>query len=258
MHQTTETVISNNKICENFFELIFTWNSLLPSPKPGQFLTIRVSSSYTPLLRRPFAFSMFHSESNRAACIYQVRGNGTEILTGKQQGDSLDIIGPLGNTFTLGRANNSHICVAGGIGLGPMIFLHETLTESKKKSTLLFGCRSSTLIPACDSFNKHSPIICTDDGSAGFHGNVVEYLTSEMPATAPASILYCCGPQPMLKACHQFSAQKHITCQVSVEQTMACGVGVCMGCAVKIKGKEKYARACLEGPVFESEEIEWI
>jgi dihydroorotate dehydrogenase electron transfer subunit len=255
MKQFTSTIISNKQIADSFFELKFTWD-ISDIPIPGQFLTIRVSESSMPLLRRPFAFSEYNSKEKTASIIYQKRGKATETLVANTTNDSLGIIGPLGKSFPKPSTNEA-IVVAGGIGVGPILFLASTLRESNVNCTFIFGCRTKTFIPDLELFRQLSPVICTDDGSMGFKGTTADYLKSVKDSIPSNSTLYSCGPTPMLKSCHEFAKAKSLPCYVSVEQIMACGVGACMGCVVKINEEPGYARACKDGPVFPGDFIKW-
>lgn len=257
MKQFNATIIKNKRISNDFYQLEFSWNNDTDIPKPGQFLTIRISDQYTPLLRRPFAFSAFNKKRFSASIIFQRRGKGTELLAAKVPQDTIDIIGPLGNTFPIPSVTEKLFLVAGGIGLGPILFLSSVLKESDIPAQLIFGCRKNTLIPACESFDQINPQICTDDGSAGFKGTVRDYLQSISQSLTSKSIIYGCGPSLMLKACDEFAQKHNLSCWISVEQIMACGIGACMGCVVKVKQAPGFARACKEGPVFRSSDIVW-
>lgn len=254
MQQFNTDILSNNCIGSSYYEMTFKWHNSIPAPQPGQFLAVRAEDSFTPLLRRPFAFSSFNK--NQASIIYQKRGPATEILSRKNSGDKIDIIAPMGNSFLENTGKNkTYILVAGGIGLGPMLFLGNLLKKQSKKFIFIFGCRTGNLIPSCRQLNELNAIICTDDGTKGFHGTVLDYLT-EIDINCSFE-LYCCGPEPMLRACHFFSESKGITCRVSMEQIMACSIGACMGCVIKVKSKNGFARVCKEGPVFDSRNIVW-
>jgi dihydroorotate dehydrogenase electron transfer subunit len=254
MTHFSTTILSNLPVAADFFELRFAWPVSLPSPLPGQFVTIRVSLSTVPLLRRPFAISSYERESGSAAIIYQKRGTATELLTAKAPGDPLDLIGPLGSSFTLPPTGARCIILAGGIGLGPMLFLGRSLRPPVK---FIFGCRTRAHLPQESAFTPLTPIICTDDGSSGFKGTAIDYLrTLSLDGNEPAA-LFGCGPTPMLKALHDFSLERGWPCQVSIEQVMACGVGACMGCVVPVVGPPGYARVCTEGPVFASKDLLW-
>lgn len=256
MQQFDTTIIDNKKIADGFFELQFDWNCS-DIPNPGQFLTIRVSDDSSPLLRRPFAFSGYNRDKKSCSVIYQKRGRGTEILTGKLAGDQLNIIAPLGKQFPLPSKQGQTLLVAGGIGIGPILFLANFFKEKKLPFKFIFGCRSKSFIPDTSEFKNLNPQICTDDGSVGFRGTTGDYLKSIEQDIGSNSIIYCCGPHPMLRACHETALRHNGECWVSVEQIMACGVGACMGCVVKVKAEPGYARACKEGPVFSSNDLIW-
>lgn len=255
MKQFSATIIKNNKLCKDFFQLDFSWES--EKPEAGQFLTIRICDCTVPLLRRPFAFSAFNNQSSIASIIFQRRGIGTELLAAKTPGEKIDVIGPLGNAFPLPEKIQKPILIAGGIGLGPILFLSSTLQDLNISSKFIFGCRNELSIPKSDQFSSQHPVICTDDGSAGFSGTVGDYLSSIWSTIESDSVFYSCGPHPLLAACHQFAQKNGSPSWISVEQIMACGVGACMGCAVKVKQAPGYARACKEGPVFSGYDMVW-
>jgi dihydroorotate dehydrogenase electron transfer subunit len=255
MKQFLSEIVSNKQINENFFELSFSKPSGPVDPLPGQFLTVRIPESKQPLLRRPFAFS--NANDKTCSIIYQVRGDATKALSLMKPGNLIDILGPIGKPFTIPHGKVRAILAAGGIGLGPILFLSSFLNEKGFDSTLIFGCKNANFIPECDSFKKENPVICTDDGSRGFKGTVRDYLETIKDVIDESTILYCCGPHPMLQSCQKYASERKIPCQVSVEQIMACGVGACMGCVVKVKSGTGYARACKDGPVFDSEELVW-
>ncbi len=258
MSHLTPRILSNTPLCTDFHELTFGWEQGLPEPLPGQFVTVRVSDGTTPLLRRPLAFSGIDSARGTASFICQKRGTATELLVGKREGDTLDLIGPLGNSFPEPAPGKKAVLVAGGIGLGPMLFLAKRLAAAKAAVVFVYGCRGKALIPTSDSFKRASPVVCTDDGSEGFHGTSVDYVKTLPPAVLDNAEFYACGPNVMMKACHEVAQQHGAKCWVSMEQVMACGVGACMGCAVRVKGMgQEYARVCADGPVFGSEVIAW-
>lgn len=250
-------IISNDPIAKDFYSVCFKWNRNDQAPEPGQFLTIRVTDSTVPLLRRPFAVSGYEKENQAASVIYQKRGVATEILTGKNIGDEIDIIGPLGNTFNIDNTIKNFIIVAGGIGLGPMIYLSNCLKNFNKEVKFIFGARNKSFVPERETFGYFNPIICTDDGTEGFKGTTVDCLTSLSSSDIKDAAIFACGPKPMLKGCHDFALKNNLHCQVLMEQTMACGVGACMGCVIKVKREPGYDRVCAEGAVFNSRDIIW-
>ncbi len=195
MKQFNSIIKSNRKIADSFFSIEMSWESI-DIPSPGQFITMRVSDDTSPLLRRPFAFSGYDSLQRTCTLIYQKRGRGTELLAGKQPQDIINIIGPLGNPFPAPHGNSNIIIVAGGIGIGPILFLASQLQETNYKFTFIFGCRTSSSIPDISIFHNFHPIICTDDGSKGFKGTTGDYLKSIESNINTEDTIYCCGPSP--------------------------------------------------------------
>jgi dihydroorotate dehydrogenase electron transfer subunit len=260
LKQFISKVIDLKSIADDYFLLTFTW-PLKSIPKAGQFLTIRTTELPSPLLRRPFALSSFNDLNKEASIIFQKLGTGTELLSQLKEGEDIDILGPLGNSFSdysisADTSITNHVVVAGGIGTGPMLYLVEELKKSHLNPLLIIGCRTKSLIPFSVLDKSIETVICTDDGSYGFKGNVIDYMKSNRNLEKRSAI-YCCGPEPMLKGCHRFSLESNNKCYVSLEQLMACGIGACMGCTCETEGQKKFARVCKDGPVFKSSEVKW-
>jgi len=257
MRQFIAPVVSNTVVGEGVYEMVFEWKADVAIPQPGQFCTLQVSQTTAPLLRRPFAFSGFEHSAGTASFIYKKRGPATEILSGKSPGETIDIIGPLGNSFTQCTLGKTDILVAGGTGFGPVFFWQRYLLEHNRSVRTIVGCKSGEQLPRCASADMRSAIVCTENGSAGFKGTTVDYLRSMPENLLKDAALFCCGPLPMLKACYDFALNLGVNCYVSLEQIMACGIGACMGCAVKIHGDNAFARVCTEGPIFNGKTILW-
>ncbi len=255
--QYLSTIYTNRRISQDYYEIVFDWNFSDCIPEPGQFLTVRVSERTVPLLRRPFAFSGFDKDNQKASLIYQKRGTATEILAAKVPGEKLDIIGPIGNSVQLDAFVKECVVVAGGIGLGPMIFTATSAATEGRKVQFIFGAKNKSFIPSKDVFGSSEPVFCTDDGSEGFKGTTIDYLMSLNKNEIENAVIVACGPMPMLKGCHEFAKKNSLPCLVSMEQIMACGVGACMGCTIKVIQEPGYARVCKEGPVFNSKDIIW-
>ena len=257
MKQFTGQVIANYYVAEGYYEMKFLWDKSAGIPQPGQFFTIRISTQTDPLLRRPFAFAGFHASTSSAAVIYQVRGKGTEILLHTPPDTEIDLAGPFGNAFTQPDDGQPNMVLAGGIGLGPMLYLAQALQQQQQPVQFIYGCRNLDLIPGHKGFHSLNPVICTDDGSEGFGGTVVDYLQAQADTLAAGTRLYACGPLAMMRGCHQFALEHDLSCLVSMEAMMACGVGACAGCVVKTVAAPGYARVCKEGAVFDSRELVW-
>ena len=257
MQQFIAPVISNNAVGDGVYELTFEWGGRISEPLPGQFCTIQVSQTTAPLLRRPFAFSGFDRGGARASVVYQKQGPATEILSAKTPGTPIDIIGPLGNSFTDYEPGPANILVAGGTGFGPVLFLQRYFLARNKETFALFGFKTSRQAPHGGGTAARSTIICTEDGSEGFRGTTVDYLQSISDSLPENAVMFCCGPTPMLNACYEFAEKRGFDCYVAMEQIMACGVGACMGCAVRVHGNAGFARVCTEGPVFNGKALVW-
>ncbi len=258
MKQLLARIKSNKEISRDFFEMKFQLPDAGNTPNPGQFLTLRCSDSTDPLLRRPFAFSAFNN-NKIAAIIYQKRGKATENLSGLKADGEVDLIYPLGNCFPTPDSGKKPVLVSGGIGLGPMLYLYNELVQKSFAPLFIAGFRDSSLVPETGSFSPHAggAVICTDDGSSGYSGSVIDYLKSLPPSQIKDAVFYTCGPYPMMKEVHLTALKSGCVCWTAMEQVMACGVGACMGCAIKVKGTPGFSRVCKEGPIYNSRVIEW-
>lgn len=264
MKHFSAAILSNTPVSDSFHELTFAWDPSASVPRPGQFCTLRASPYSAPLLRRPFAFSGYDRARAIASIIYKRRGPATEILSALEKGEGLDVIGPLGKGFydIPGFPKQALLCVAGGTGIGPMLFLAGTAASEDVRARLIVGCKTASNVPSLASLDALDPVITTDDGSRGFTGTPIDYLAKLTEDTFGGGAVVCaCGPAPLLKGCYAWSQTRGFSCYVTIEQIMACGVGACMGCAVKVKDAnasgQRFARACTEGPVFDSEGILW-
>jgi dihydroorotate dehydrogenase electron transfer subunit len=224
--------------------------SLSAESLPGQFINIRVSDGNDPLLRRPF--SIFSHEGGVMSAVIKTVGRGTEILAGRGPGE-IDVIGPLGNGFTIMR-NRRVLIAGGGVGNAPLHYLACRLAESGCEITFLYGARSRRFIYLEDLFRKcaNRLIIATDDGSEGTKGLVTEIAASLLDKER-FDMIYACGPAPMMKA--MTSLAKNIPIEISVENYFGCGIGLCSGCTIETADGPR--RACVDGPVFGGAGIRW-
>ncbi len=240
-------------VAQNIFVLSFVAPEIARSVHPGQFLNIKVDDGLSPLLRRPF--SVHRVEDDRVEILFDVVGKGTAILSRKRHGDSVDILGPLGTPFTTdGDAFSTAILVAGGLGVAPFPLTTEFLVRGGNSVVTALGARSSALL--MDAHLKNVTV-ATDDGSKGFEGTVVDLLKATVARQEYLSPkIFGCGPTPMLRALSAFSQEHGIPAEVSLEGPMACGIGICQGCPVELKGEQKsYGLMCKDGPVFDARKI---
>lgn len=275
MRQFDTTITFNREVSPSWKILGFAWPSELPAPEPGQFFTFRpkaLEPGDSGLLRRPLAFAAF--AEGKAYALYQIRGRATRALAAGEEGSSLDVIGALGNSFPLPLENEKPILLGGGIGIGPILFLHILLASldppAERRPELFLGFRSAASIPdfstqrppglsiLSESLSKAR--IATDDGSRGYAGTVMGAMAAENAASEARqrnrTHFYGCGPEPMLAALNAFAGARALAAHVSVEQWMACGVGACYGCVLPA-AKGGFLRACADGPVFGSGDIAW-
>jgi len=240
-----------------------TWRLFLSAPKvaaearSGQFVMLGTGLDYDPLLRRPF--SVHCTDGDELVLYFRVVGKGTAWLAAARPGDELPILGPLGKGFRLMPA--PAVLVGGGIGIAPLLLLAKELAGENNRATaiILAGRTAPELTPLAESFRPWTAnlVFATDDGSLGLTGRADDALSS-LPL-APDSVVYACGPPPMLAAIARFCGSKKIACQVSVERAMACGMGACLGCATPAAGGDhgQYVHVCVDGPVFDAEALPW-
>ncbi len=252
----TSRIVANQEIARDYYQLDFSWPESLGEPDPGQFFTVRVNPGPVPLLRRPFGFSGLRNDGV-ASTIYWRRGPATRTIASFQPGDEMDILAPLGNGFPAPAPGAVPVLLAGGVGIGPILYLANRLAHCSPAPLLLVGARSRENLPELDLDSRVQLRVATDDGSKGFHGTVVALAKQTIDITAGTVELYLCGPLPMLCAGHTLAAGRGLAAWVAMEQMMGCAVGACMGCAVPVHGEHAYARVCTEGPVFASDEIVW-
>lgn len=252
-------LVKKEKVIENIYKFSVESKEMASEAKPGQFLEIKVSTGEGAMLRRPISIYNIDKESNIIEFIFMVRGKGTELLAQREVGEEVDILGPLGNgTFSIKDYKNVSI-IGGGIGIYP---LHELAKELKAQGvnvTTYLGFRNKDLVHLESEFEEVSTnlVISTDDGSYGKKGFGIDFLKEDCKANKPDAI-FACGPLPMLKAVKEFSKENGIYAEISLEERMGCGIGACLGCAVKtVKDEEeKYSHVCKNGPVFDASIVE--
>ncbi len=219
--------------------------------KPGQFLHILCGGD--AYLRRPISICDV-TDGKDIRFLFETRGKGTEALATRSVGEYLDILGPLGNGFTLYPEDKDAILlIGGGIGIFPLLNLAKQL---QGKATVLLGFRNKNAVLLADEFEavSQSVFLATDDGSCGYHGLVTDVMKNIMTSN-PVSRIYTCGPTPMMRQVVDLAATQQIPVQVSLEERMGCGVGACVTCTCTVAGNRK--RVCKDGPVFDGSEVEW-
>lgn len=255
-------VIRNAEAAEGIFELELEAPGVAESAQAGQFVNVTPPAAGWAMLRRPF--SIAGRAGSRICLLIKEVGVGTQAMRKLAPGDEVEVLGPLGNGFRVLTDRKTSILVAGGYGMAGVAMLAERLSSGREggKATLIYGARDDAGLLWKDRLEKVPGLevrYATEDGSAGFEGTAVGLLRrtiKDLPGDKPA--VYACGPMAMLKALWLETRLNSL--QVAVEARMACGIGICQGCAVPLAGRsghDKYARACKEGPVFEASEIDW-
>ena len=282
----TATVVSQREVASRHFLLELKAEAVAKKARPGQFVHVRCSDSFDPLLRRPFSLHRILPEGGTIVILYRLAGRGTAWLASRRPGDSVEVMGPLGNGFDLGRGDSSGLTekadktsrfplallVGGGVGAAPLLALAEALRAQGRKTVAFIGAPSRDQLLQVPAFAAAGAevVTATDDGSEGCRGTVVAALENwlkSMPASAKdagegfraGAEVFACGPKAMLFSLQQLCLREGLPLQVSLEERMGCGVGACLSCVCRLrsteKGELKYARVCAEGPVFRGEEV---
>lgn len=258
MKQLKAKISGNKQVAEGFYRMRLKSPYLAKNTKPGQFLEIRCSKANEPLLRRPLSAHRILDDG--VELLYEVVGPGTERLSGKAAGEYLDVVGPLGNGFNIPSDKRPAILVGGGVGVASLFALAEKISAKKAGSYAIIGAKKAQGV-LCEKELKRMGcfvMVSTEDGSRGRKGYATDILRHLLKViNCQTSGIYACGPHPMLKAAAHIADLSDIPCQVSLDERMACGIGVCLGCPVKVKTKGVYKMVCKEGPVFNAEEIVW-
>ena len=238
-------LISNDEIADGIFDMRVKNEELAPLAKCGQFAHVKVPGK---MLRRPI--SICDATDTTLRLVFQVKGEGTEIMSQMKEGENVEILAPLGNGFKVQKGKR-YCFIGGGIGVPPMLYA----AKQAEKPLVITGFRNKDLVILQDDFKKIGAdlVLATDDGSAGVHGFVTDVLKEHLEEIDEVC---ACGPIPMLKAIAEVCKGK-VPCQISLEERMGCGIGACLVCAckTKLKGEEGYTHVCKDGPVYNAEEV---
>lgn len=278
---TGAKVIRQERVAPGCCRLYLEAPQVALAARPGQFLHVRCGETLDPLLRRPVSIHSVDRENGEVSLLYRVVGKGTAMLSEKREGDLVSLLGPLGHGFSTPQSSERISVVAGGLGIAPLYFLLRELSSLKFNAVVFLGSSTNEQLLCVEEIKGlgHKLFMATDDGSAGFHGTVVELfdLYTSIPADGcgskgkdagkakpgkdlPFDRVYGCGPAGMLKELCEVIRQTDIPGEVSLEERMGCGVGACLSCVCKTSDGKKgflYRRTCVEGPVFPAGEVLW-
>ena len=252
----TVTVVSQEQLADGIFSM-WIQTEAAKTARPGQFISMYTNDG-SKLLPRPISICEIDAETSKLRVVYRVTAEktGTEQFSKMKEGDTLPIIGPLGNGFPLeaGKGKRAFL-MGGGIGVPPILELAKQLDCEKQ---IIMGYRDADTFLK-EQFEENGTVyISTEDGSVGTKGNVIDAIREN---GLQADIIYACGPTPMLRAIKQYAEENSIECYISLEERMACGIGACLACVCQSKEKDHHSnvnnkRICKDGPVFLSTEVE--
>ena len=251
MIKETAKVVRQQQIDEGIFDMELSFPKGVALAKPGQFIAMYCNDK-SKLLPRPISICGINKEEGTLRVVYRVAGEGTKEFSEMKEGDTLEVMGPLGNGFAL--KEEKAIIIGGGIGIPPMLELAKQLNVEK---TVVLGYRTSTFLK--DEFEAVCDVkVATEDGSQGAKGTVIDAIEKY---GVEGKVIYACGPMPMLKALAVYAEEHGMEAQISLEERMACGIGACLGCICKTKEKDAHSnvnnkRICKDGPVFLSTEVD--
>lgn len=245
---------SNIQVSNNYYLMEIESSKLIKDIKPGRFINLKVNStnSSDPLLRRPISIHDYYQDRGSVFLLYKIVGRGTEILSSYKKDEKIKFIGPLGNGFTI-KKKKSILIIGGGMGAAPLYYLCKVLSAENKLTILLGANDKNELTYFLEKFkNIDAEVLSASiDGSSGYKGNVIELWFEEKKFDY--DYLYACGPVPMLKRVQETAFDKELKGEVSLEERMGCGIGLCLSCVCKtVKGNQ---RICKEGPVFPLDEV---
>ncbi len=255
----TAAILSHKPAGRGYYRLVLKASDAAVAALPGQFVMLRVSENMDPLLARPFGISSVLAKSS-IEIIYRVVGKGTALLARRSVGHALAMLGPLGSGFPMPDKGMMLVMVGGGSGFPPLHFLAQ---RAGSGAHFFMGSKNKECLPPVAIIKSFREVvskvhIATEDGSMGVRGMSTDILDAFLSKQEKKThlVIYACGPHAMLAAVSRIALEHSIPCYVSMEERMACGLGACMGCAIPMKAGG-YKRACKEGPVFDSREIDW-
>jgi dihydroorotate dehydrogenase electron transfer subunit len=262
-------VAFNRRLISDHYLMNVRLSEPVAKPLPGQFIMVMLDRREGAFLGRPFSIYGYATRGNKPGIdiLYRVVGRGTSLMADLERGDAIHIFGPHGKSFEVFPEMKKIVLISGGMGVAPISYLASHYKKDVKNFrgdvACYMGATTSDQLFGMDRIGGlcSSLHISTDDGSAGFPGTVTELFARDLSGYDPChSVVYACGPSAMLKRLASIIEGKGIQCQVLLEERMACGVGACLGCVVEVKHADeesRYARVCMDGPVFDIGNINW-
>lgn len=255
-HLEDAIVTSNREIRPDIWSMWLRSPMICRDSRPGNFVHVRVTDEFQPLLRRPLSIGRVHDD--QLELVWRVIGRGTELLTEFKKGDSLSVFGPLGKSFTIDPSSTDRILIGGGLGLPPLVYLYEELNKNKLNANLLLGVRGQQDIPLADDDRLLEQITIISEIGGGYRQGLVTEPALELLENLrrnkklESTAVYSCGPWGLVGALQRVLPLEDLQLsEVSLEQQMGCAAGICQGCAVVVNGGDTpYQLVCTDGPVF--------
>lgn len=248
-------VLGNEQVGPRLYKITLDSPRMAQAVRPGQFVHMQLPGFEAHILRRPFSVYRALPESGVIEIIYQTVGEGTVRMTGYAQGEECLVMGPLGHGWQ--ACEGKILLVGGGVGAAPLFMFAEELASEGRSFEVVLGAQTESMLVTRADYAKllgRDPVIATDDGSVGFAGFCIEPVRNLLAADEYAAV-FCCGPEPLMRAVSSIAEEAGVKCWVSMEKRMACGIGACLSCVVETRAGKR--RSCVDGPVFDAKDVVW-
>lgn len=248
----TAKILNQTALADGIFDMTLKAEEIAVQAKPGQFLSVYLHDK-SKILPRPISICGIDKVTGTLRIVYRIAGEGTKLLSQLKAGETVEVLGPLGNGFSM--KEQKAILIGGGIGIPPILELAKQLNCEK---TIVLGYRDSQMFLKEEFQPYGKVVISTEDGSVGIKGNVIDAIKAQ---GVDGAIIYACGPTPMLKGIQAYAQEQGMEAQISLEERMACGIGACLACVCQSKDVDHHShvhnkRVCKDGPVFDAREVE--